>query len=82
MKLLAFLLYGSLQAVRYKDCGTTGMKINDIKGESSHAKQMLHPFSTNGVVSLQHYRDTNFLFSKRWLENRNFGFYSEYDFKK
>ena len=32
MKLLAFLLYGSLQAVRYKDCGTTGMKINDIKG--------------------------------------------------
>jgi len=31
MKLLAFLLYGSLQAVRYKDCGTTGMKINDIK---------------------------------------------------
>ena len=35
MKLLAFLLYGSLQAVRYKDCGTTGMKINDIKGELS-----------------------------------------------
>ena len=34
MKLLAFLLYGSLQAVRYKDCGTTGMKINDIKGKA------------------------------------------------
>ena len=32
MKLLAFLLYGISQAVRYKDCGTTGMKINDIKG--------------------------------------------------
>ena len=42
MKLLAFLLYGSLQAVRYKDCGTTGMKINDIKGKSYTAPIILY----------------------------------------
>ena len=40
MKLLAFLLYGSLQAVRYKDCGTTGMKINDIKGRAYNMKSL------------------------------------------
>ena len=50
MKLLAFLLYGSLQAVRYKDCGTTGMKINDIKGKSYTKVRCVFPTVVNSSL--------------------------------